>query len=79
MTNREKYDQAFLLGLSIDASLLASDLEYNSIEEWDSIGHMGLIAELEEAYGISMETDDIIEFSSYAKGIEILKNYEVDI
>ena len=79
MTNKEKYDQAFIIGLSIDASLLGSDLEYNSVEEWDSIGHMGLIAELEEAYGISMETDDIIEFSSYAKGIEILKNYKVEL
>ena len=79
MTNKDKYDQAFIVGLAIDASLLSGDLEYNSIEEWDSIGHMGLIAELEDAFEISLETDDIIEFSSYAKGIEILKNHNIAI
>ena len=40
---------------------------------------MAMIAELEEAFDISMDIDDIIEFSSYNKGIEILKKYEVSI
>ena len=53
--------------------------KFESISEWDSIGHMNLIAELEDAFDISMEMDDIIDFSSYIKGIEILKKYEVKI
>ena len=52
-------------------------LKYNDIPEWDSIGHMTLMSELEEGLNISMDTDDIIEFSSYKKGIEILKKYKV--
>jgi hypothetical protein len=40
---------------------------------------MAMIAELEEVFGISMDIDDIIEFSSYKKGIEILVKYEVSI
>ena len=58
---------------------LDSDIKYNSIPEWDSIGHMGLIAELEDSFDISMEMDDIIDFSSYEKGIEILKKYDIEI
>ena len=51
----------------------------NEIEEWDSIGHMTLVAALEEEYKITLETDDIIDFSSFKKGIEILKKYKVEI
>ena len=58
---------------------LKNNIEYNSIPEWDSIGHMAMIAELEEVFEISMDIDDVIEFSSYNKGIEILKKYEVSI
>ena len=53
--------------------------EYNSIDTWDSIGHMQLMAELEDAFEIEFEMDDIINFSSYRKGIEILEKYEVEI
>ena len=41
--------------------------------EWDPIGHMTLIADLEEKFNISFETDDIVDFSSFKKGIEIYK------
>jgi len=51
---------------------LDDNLEYNSIPEWDSLGHMGLIAELEEVFDIMMEMDDIIDFSSYKKGFELI-------
>jgi len=58
---------------------LSENLEYNEIEEWDSIGHMILIAALEEEFKINLETDDIIEFSSFKKGMSILKKYNVEI
>ena len=79
MTNLEKYKNAFVEGLGISADKAAEDLEYQGIPEWDSVGHMGLIACLEEAFDIMMDTDDIIDFSSYAKGIEILKKYNVQM
>ena len=49
------------------------------IENWDSIGHMQLMATLEDTFDIMMDTDDIIDFSSYEKGIEILKKYDIEI
>ena len=54
-------------------------LKYNDIEQWDSIGHMGLISALEDVFGISIETNDVIDFSSFNKGKEILKKYKVVI
>ena len=77
--NNEKYNQAFKAAFDIDEEIIGADLKYESIQEWDSIGHMALIAELEDAFGISMEMDDIIDFSSYEKGKEILENYNIII
>ncbi len=79
MTNKEKYINAFVEGLEIDAGIVKEGLEYQSIPEWDSVGHMGLIACLEDSFDIMMDTDDIIDFSSYEKGIEIMNKYEIII
>lgn len=78
MNNKEKYDKAFTDSLLIKKDVL-KDLTYSSIPEWDSIGHMTLIADLEKTFNITMETDDIIDLGSYKKGIEILKKYKIDI
>ncbi len=77
MTNLEKYNQVFMDTLEIEESQLA-DLKYQDVELWDSVGHMTLVANLEEAFDIMLETDDIIDLSSYEKGKEILsKNYDI--
>ncbi len=78
MDNKIKYNTAFMESFGIDESAL-DGLEYESIVEWDSVGHMGLIAEIEEAFGIELEMDDVIDFGSYIKGKEILKKYNVEI
>ena len=78
MSNKEKYDNAFCETLELTADRLPG-LQYNSIPTWDSVGHMGLVAALEDAFEIMMDTDDIIDLSSYEKGMEILKNnYDVE-
>jgi acyl carrier protein len=79
MSNKDKYDNVFLESFSISADMLNDDLVYQSISAWDSVGHMGMIAGLEEVFDIMLETDDIIEFSSYKVGTEILKKYGVEI
>lgn len=79
MNNLENYVNAFVEGLGVDKSIVNSQLEYQAIPEWDSVGHMGLVAALEDAFDIMMDTDDIIDFSSYDKGIEILSTkYNVE-
>lgn len=78
MTNLEKYNNAFIETLSIEADQL-SGLQYQGTELWDSVGHMTLVAAIEDAFDIMMETDDIVDLSSYEKGKEILsKNYGVE-
>ena len=64
-------------GFYIFENCFDENIKYNEIPEWDSIGHMTLISGLEEGFNISMETDDIVDFSSFKKGIEILKKYSI--
>ena len=78
MNNDEKYLNVFVETFSISPEA-AMKLEYQGITEWDSVGHMGLIAAKEDCFGIMMDTDDIIDFSSFEKGKEILaKNYAIE-
>ena len=77
MDNKEQYQKIFIESLSIESKKFNDDIKYNEIPEWDSIGHMTLMSGLEEGFKIALETDDIIEFDSYKKGIEILKKYKV--
>ena len=77
-SNIEKYQNAFIESFNIEKSLLNEELKYESIPEWDSVGHMTMISNLEEVFDIVMEMDDIIDFSSFEIGKEILKKYKID-
>lgn len=78
MTNEEKYINAFCQAFEIDAET-AKTLKFQAIDAWDSVGHMGLINAIEEAFDIMFEPDDIVDLSSYEKGKEILTaHYHVE-
>lgn len=77
MADINKYNKAFMEALDVKEDQLA-DLKYQDVPTWDSVGHMGLISELEDAFDIQFETDDIVDFNSYAKGIELLKKYGIE-
>ena len=79
MSNKEKYDNVFIECFGVKAEDLNDKFVYNCIATWDSVGHMGMIAALEDAFNIMMDTEDIIEFGSYTVGIEKLKKYGVEI
>ena len=77
MTNIKKYTKTFTDSFEVSEEK-AKELHYQDIEAWDSVGHMTLIAALEDAFEIMMDTDDIIDFNSFEKGKEILsEKYEI--
>ena len=78
MENLDKYKKVFFDTFGI-ADAAVEKLEYQGIQAWDSVGHMQLIAAIEDAFDIVLDTDDIITFDSFEKGKEILKKYEVEI
>jgi acyl carrier protein len=58
--------------LNIPVESVTEELAYQGIPEWDSISHMVLISQLEEDFGVSIATDDVIDMSSVGKAMEIL-------
>ena len=76
MSNYERYLDIFTTTFEIDPET-AKGLKYQGIDSWDSVGHMGLIAAIEDEFDIMMDTEDIIDFNSFEKGIEILAKYEI--
>lgn len=76
MTNAEKLAKVFADTFGISEAE-TKGLQYQGIEAWDSVGHMTLVAAIEDEFGISMDTDDIIDMSSFEKAQEILAKYDI--
>ena len=79
MNNLDKYKEAFKEAFELDDSANIEGLEYESIPEWDSVGHMRLMAAIEDAFDIMLDTEDILDFGTFEKGKEILLKYDVEI
>lgn len=78
MTNIEKYNNAFVEGLEIPAEQVVG-ITMESCDKWDSIGQMSLIAVLEDAFGIELAPDEVMAFTSYDAGLDILKNHQIEL
>ncbi|WP_125144094.1 acyl carrier protein [Clostridium transplantifaecale] len=76
MTNLERYNNIFMNVFRKKEEELKG-LKYRGFDLWDSIGHMDLVAELEEAFEIRLETSDMLDLTSYEKGMEVLEEYGV--
>ena len=72
---QERLKEVFAAALGIDKESVTDELRYNAIEAWDSVAHMSLVAEIEDAFDIMLDTDDIIDMSSFAKAKEIVAKY----
>lgn len=79
MENLEKYNKAFIDVFGAKAEELNDNYGKETVDEWDSVHQLSLIAEFEEAFDIMFDPEDIMEMTSYAKGKELLAKYEVII
>ena len=75
--NADKLRECFSRSLGIPLGRVTDDLAYNTIKEWDSVGHMALVVEIEGEFDVMLDTDDILGLSSVAKAREILARYDV--
>ena len=74
MTETE-FRKIFAEFMTIPEDVDWSQVRYQEVEGWDSIAHMALIGELEDQFGIMLETDDVIDMSSYDKAKDIVAKY----
>lgn len=79
MSNIEKYNQAFVDIFGVKTENLNDNFGKDTVEEWDSVHQLSLVAQLEEAFDVMFDPEDIMEMDSYAKGKDLLKKYEVEL
>jgi acyl carrier protein len=75
--SESKLRTAFSKGLNLPDSSVNEDLKYASTPGWDSVAHMALIAALDSTFDIMLDTDDILDLSSFPKAREILTRHGV--
>jgi citrate synthase len=51
--------------LQVDPAFVTDDLEFNSIAQWDSLGHVDLMLLLEDELGITISDEQTVELISY--------------
>lgn len=78
MNNLDKYRQIFKDIFAVEESVLDDTFNFDGVDAWDSLTHLTLISELEAAFDVIFETDDILHYGGYMKGIEILKRYGIN-
>lgn len=76
--NDEKLKRIFSDILVLPVEKITDELRYNEAPAWDSVAHMALIAAIEQSYDILLETEDIIDMSSFAKAKEIIARSEAN-
>lgn len=79
LENDKKYEAAFRTAFFLGDDEPLSELAYQVLPAWDSVGHMALMAELETAFDIAIDMDDVIDFESYSIGKEILGKYGITL
>lgn len=73
--DEKKLKTVFAESLGIPQDTVTDSLTYAMIPQWDSIAHMALIAAIEDRFGVMIETEDVIDMSSFAKAKEIVAKY----
>lgn len=79
MSNIEKYNNAFVEVFGVEESLLGANFNKDSVDGWDSVHQLNIIALLEESFDIMFDPEDIMELTSYEKGKELMAKYEVEL
>jgi acyl carrier protein len=69
----ERLDEVFRRALDLQDGIDVRRLEYGKHPHWDSVGHMALVAEIEETYDVMLDTDDVLDMSSYDKAGAIVR------
>ncbi|HEY4760572.1 MAG TPA: acyl carrier protein [Thermoguttaceae bacterium] len=73
MTLVERLVNLFDKTFGLERDRFSLNLAPEDVPNWDSIGHMNLVMYMEQEFNQHFEVDEIMEMSSPAKILEILK------
>lgn len=79
MTNLEQYNRIFMNVFGVNEEALGESFTFKDTPQWDSVAHLSLISDLEDAFDVMFEANDILHYGSYENGKLLLRKYGVDI
>jgi acyl carrier protein len=71
---REVFVEALDLGDDVDVE----NLKYRDIEAWDSVGHMALVAAIEDEFDVEFDTDQVIDMSSFKVAVDMVTQLQAE-
>ncbi|AUS78673.1 acyl carrier protein [Actinoalloteichus sp. AHMU CJ021] len=77
MTLVERLRGVFVQALDLGQDVEVEKLEYRGVDAWDSVGHMTLVAAVEDEFDVQLDTDQVIDMSSFKVAADMLKNLGV--
>ena len=75
----ERLRVVFRAALELSDGAVVDGLEYRGIENWDSLAHMSLVAAVEDEFGVMLDTDEVIDLSSFDRARQILEKHGVTL
>ena len=79
MSNIEKYDKIFCDVFLVEKDALNEGFNNKSVDGWDSVRQLSLTTAIEDEFDILLDAEDILDLTSYTKGLEILRKYNVEL
>jgi acyl carrier protein len=67
-----KVRQAFKAAFDIDPETVTLDTSASDIPLWDSVGHLSLASSLEEAFGITLDVDELMEMENVREIVRVI-------
>lgn len=77
MALTDRLRTTFVDGLGLDGDVDVDNLKYRDIEQWDSVGHMALVAAIEDEFDVQLDTDQVIDMSSFKVAVDMLRGMGV--
>lgn len=77
MTTTQKLQSAFVAAIGVSPNADFNTVVYGQTNGWDSVAHMSLVNEIESSFDIMLDTNDVIDMSSFSKAKVILGKYGV--
>ena len=78
MSLNDRLRVVFVDALELPDGVDVENLKYRDIAQWDSLGHMTLVAAIEDEFAVQLETEQVIDLSSFKVGLDMLRSMGID-
>ncbi|MDI2127385.1 acyl carrier protein [Yinghuangia seranimata] len=77
MSTNDRLKNVFAYALDLDGDTDIESLRYREIDKWDSLGHMALVAAIEDEFDVQFDTDQVIDMNAYKVAYDMLRELGV--